>query len=90
MEGVDELDANEDPKQMAAMMRKFGDASGLEFGPRMQEMMSRLEAGEDPDSLEEELGDDLDDDAIGEFFRLRKRSGRSAPRPRVDDTLYFL
>jgi len=54
-------------------------------------MMSRLEAGEDPDRLEEEMGDDFDeDDALEEFFRLRKH-GRSLGRhPQIDDTLYFL
>ena len=43
------LENNEDPRQMAALFRRFGEASGLEIGPRMEELMSRLEAGEDPD-----------------------------------------
>lgn len=85
-----ELEESEDPRQMARLFRKFGEASGLEFGPRMEEMMSRLEAGEDPDQLEEEMGDDLDDDSLEEFFRLRKRGWNPQRNPAVDDTLYFL
>lgn len=86
-----DLENNEDPRQLATLFRRFGEASGLEFGPRMEEMMSRLEAGEDPDKLEEEMGDEFDDDsALEEFFRLRQRGWKSGRRPRVDETLYFL
>lgn len=84
------LEENEDPRQLARLFRQFGEASGLELGPRMQEMMSRLESGEDPDRLEEELGDDLDDDSLEEFFQLRKRRPSRSLQPAVDDTLYFL
>lgn len=81
----------DDPRQMAALFRRVGEAAGLEPGPRMEEMLARLEAGEDPDRLEEEMGDDLDsDDALAELFR-RKRSGASGRRkPRLDPELYFL
>ena len=84
------MEESEDPRQMAQLIRRFGEASGLEFGPRMKEMMSRLEAGEDPDKLEDEIGDDFDDDNLEEFFRLRKRGWNLARHPAVDDTLYFL
>jgi putative FmdB family regulatory protein len=84
------LEESEDPRQMAQLFRKFGEASGLDFGPRMEEMMSRLEAGEDPDKLEEEMGTDFDDDGLEEFFRLRKRGWNPSRKPSVDDTLYFL
>lgn len=88
LEGLDE---DGDPRQIAGLFRRFGEASGLEMGPRMEEMMSRLEAGEDPDRLEAEIGDDFDEDeALGEFFRLRKRGWNPGRQPRVDDTLYFL
>lgn len=84
------LDESEDPRQMAKLFRRFGEASGLEFGPRMEEMMSRLEAGEDPDHLEAEIGDDFDDEDMEEFFRLRKSGWQRARNPTVDETLYFL
>ena len=41
-----DLEETEDPRQLARLFRRFGEASGLELGPRMEEMMSRLEAGE--------------------------------------------
>ena len=83
------VDENEDPRQLARLFRRFGEASGLELGPRMEEMMSRLEAGENPDHLEEEMGDDFDDDSLEEFFRLRKQGWKPRRQPALDDTLYF-
>lgn len=87
---LEALGDSEDPRQMARLFRRFGEASGLDFGPRMEEMMSRLEAGEDPDRLEEEIGEDFDDDTVEEFFRLRRSGWRLGRQPALDDTLYFL
>jgi hypothetical protein len=53
--------------------------------------MSRLEAGEDPEHLEEEMEGELDDeDALAELFRLKQSGWRASRRPQVDETLYFL
>ena len=91
MEEMGDLEESEDSRQLANIFRRFGEASGLEFGPRMEEYMSRLEAGEDPERLEEEMEGEMDEDeALAEFFRLKKKGWREAYRPRVDDTLYFL
>lgn len=96
MEGLmDELggvEDEEDPRIMATVMRRFGEASGLELGPRMEEMVRRLEAGEDPDVVEEEMGNAFDDeeDSFDEFFRLKKAVAARRRRPRVDETLHFL
>ena len=46
---------------MAKMMRKLSDATGMKFGESMEEAMRRMEAGEDPDKIEDEMGDLLDD-----------------------------
>lgn len=54
MEGLSE----DDPRQMARFMRKFQEATGMNLGPTFDETMGRLEAGEDPEALEEEMGDD--------------------------------
>jgi putative FmdB family regulatory protein len=84
---------DEDPRQVASVLRRFSEAAGMEPGPRMEEMLRRLEAGEDPDSLEEEMGELGDDDeGLEDFFRLRQaaRGGRRKPPPRVDKELYFL
>ena len=55
-EGISE----DDPRQMARMMRKLYDTTGLPLGPGMEEAMRRMEAGEDPDKIEEELGDAME------------------------------
>jgi hypothetical protein len=92
-EGMDE----EDPRQAARMMRKLYGAMGMDLGPGMEEAIRRMEAGEDPDAVEEDLGDLLEseDPFSGEgggkglkpgLKGLRKRY----LRPRVDETLYEL
>jgi len=62
----DDIDEN-DPRQMARLMRQMGEEAGEEMGPEFDEMVSRLEAGEDPESVmsgmdEGGIGDDGDDD----------------------------
>jgi len=54
--GIDE----DDPKQAARMMRRLFDATGLKLGDGMAEAMRRMEAGEDPDAIEAEMGDLLE------------------------------
>ncbi len=90
MSDMESLGDSEDPRQLAHIFRRFGEAAGMEPGTRMEEFLARLEAGEDPDELEGEL-DDGEDDSLDEFFRFKKRiAGAAAKKPRVDDTLYFL
>jgi putative FmdB family regulatory protein len=55
-ENVDE----NDPKQAARMMRRLFDATGMQPGDGMAEAIRRMEAGEDPDQIEAELGDVLE------------------------------
>jgi putative FmdB family regulatory protein len=89
---MDRLGDTEDPKALGNLFRRFGDLTGLEPGPRMEEALRRLERGEDMESIESDL--DLDDEEDGgdlsELFRLKKKLLRRARRPRVDDTLHFL
>lgn len=88
MEGLGE---GEDPRQLAQIFRRFGEAAGMEPGPRMEEFLSRLEAGEDPDALEGELDHESSEESLEEFFRFKRQlAGRLTGRPKVDDTLYFL
>jgi uncharacterized ferritin-like protein (DUF455 family) len=82
-EGMDE----EDPRQAAAMMKRLCEATGLDMGPGMHEAMRRLEAGEDPDEVEAELGDVLEND---ELFTMTKRGGRMKRPPATDETIYDL
>ena len=50
-----DLDEN-DPKSMARMMKKMGTEMGEDLGPEFSEVVDRLEAGEDPESIESSLG----------------------------------
>jgi putative FmdB family regulatory protein len=51
MGGVDE----EDPKSLARWMRKMSQETGEDLGPEFDEVMGRLEAGENPESIEESM-----------------------------------
>lgn len=64
MAGMDE--DNPDPRQLARLMRRMGELTGEPMGEAMEEMIGRLEAGEDPEALEERFGDAFDDEAGGE------------------------
>jgi len=78
----------DDPRQAAALMRKLSEATGLTMGSGMEEVMNRLERGEDPDRVEEELGDVLNEE--DPFILGTKAKGRRRHKPRVDETLYEL
>ena len=80
----------EDPRQMANLMRRFSDKTGISLGDKMEEALSRLEAGEDPDSIEKDMGELLDGE---EGFNLEdiKKKALSGPKPpHKDDKLYEL
>jgi len=81
----------EDPRQAANLMRKLTDMTGMELGPGMQEALKRMEAGEDPDAIEAEMGDLLEDE---EPFMMPEKKGRAKgarrAAPRRDETLYDL
>ena len=79
----------EDPKQMAALMRKFTAQTGINLGGSMEEALSRMEAGEDPEQVEKEMGDLLNDDNVG-FELLKKKAMREHRPPSHDEKLYEL
>lgn len=79
----------DDPRQTAMLMRKLSNATGLNMGPGMEEALNRMERGDDPEKIEEEMGDLL----VGEedllFGAKAKRGGRQQ-KPIVDEKLYDL
>lgn len=85
---ADHMDEN-DPKQAANLMRKLSDMTGLNLGPGMEEALRRMEAGEDPEQVEAEMGDLLEE---AEPFTLKEGSAKAARTrpPAKDDQLYFL
>ncbi|MEE4272744.1 MAG: zinc ribbon domain-containing protein [Thermoanaerobaculales bacterium] len=62
LEGMDE----NDPRQMAAAVRRMTELAGEKVTPAMEEMIRRLEAGEDPERIEEELGDAIEEEMGGD------------------------
>ena len=87
---AERIDEN-DPKQAANLMRKLTDMTGISLGDGMEEALNRLEAGEDPDQIEAEMGDVLSDDA--QLMKGGKKGGRAQatrPAPTHDDELYYL
>ena len=81
----------DDPRQAANLMRKLSDMTGLELGDGMNEALKRMEAGEDPDTIEAEMGDVLEAE---DPFQLPDKKPRAAkdkrPAPERDDKLYDL
>lgn len=68
-EGINE----DDPRQMAQLMRKFTDKTGISMGEQMEEALARMEAGEDPDQVEQEMGQLLDADDAFSLDGLKKK-----------------
>ena len=85
---AEHIDEN-DPKQAANLMRKLTDMTGLDLGSGMEEALRRMEAGEDPEQVEAEMGDLLEEE---EPFTLKEGSAKAAhSRPPIkDEQLYFL
>ena len=81
----------DDPRQAANLMRKLSDMTGLELGAGINEALKRMEAGEDPDAIEAEMGDLLEDE---EPFLLPDKKGAAKkgkrPAPSKDEKLYDL
>jgi len=79
----------DDPRQAAKLMRKLSDATGMNLGPGMEEALSRMERGEDPEKIEEEMGGLLEGEEPLLLGPKAKKGGRSQ-KPLIDETLYDL
>jgi putative FmdB family regulatory protein len=53
LEGMDE----NDPRQLGRLMRKMASESGEDMSPEFNEVVGRLERGEDPEKIEQKMGD---------------------------------
>lgn len=56
MAGAEHLD-DDNPRELGRFMRRMSELSGEPIGPEMHEALRRLEAGEDPDRIEDDMGD---------------------------------
>jgi hypothetical protein len=87
-------DAEPDPKTLGRMMRRMMEVSGQSAPGEMEEMLRRLESGEDPEKLEEEFGPALEnfDPMGGEEGSPSDRKGKLLRRlrgaPQRDPQLY--
>lgn len=88
MEGIDE----NDPRQIARVMRRLSEVTGMNLGGGIEEAIRRLESGEDPEKIESEMGDILGDENIENIFSKEGIKGiqRKYVPPAHDETLYRL
>jgi len=75
-EGMDE----NNPRQLGQLMRRMGELTGEPMDSAMEEAVRRLESGEDPEKIEEDMGDMFGDEPSG--------PGGSGGAPSYDDGLY--
>ena len=86
-------DDNPDPRQLGRLMRKMTEATGQKMPEEMEQMITRLEKGEDPEKLESEFGDTLEN-MEGVFAEGAEEGGKAGilrfPRkaPHRDPRLY--
>jgi hypothetical protein len=91
MSGLDH--DNPDPRQLGRFMRKLTDVMGNRTPEVLREMVKRLEAGEDPESLENEFGGLAGDSAEGNaadalWDDLKKQVRAMKDQPVRDPKLY--
>ena len=79
---------DEDPKAMARLMRRFSERTGLELNENMEKALSRLEAGENPDQIEKEMGDVFGSDDELPFTFKQSRKGAGQKPLQHDENLY--
>jgi putative FmdB family regulatory protein len=78
--------SDDDPRQAANLMRKLTDMTGLKLGDKMEDALSRMEAGEDPDAIEKELGDIDEKDLFS--VASGGKAGAKSRVPLRDETMY--
>ena len=59
LEGLEGVNEN-DPRSLGRFMRKMASDAGEPVDAQMDEVLRRLESGEDPESIEEKMGDALE------------------------------
>lgn len=85
--------SEDDPRQAAQLMRKFSNMTGLEFNGNMKSALERMEAGEDPEKIEQEMGDLMGDEDPFIMPDKKRKGGQAPERRRIlrrDPKLYDL
>ena len=64
----------------------------MDFNENMEQALQRMEAGEDPDKIEAEMGDTMNDEdpfiLPGKKGKAARTAGRARGAPRRDKTLH--
>jgi hypothetical protein len=85
---------NPDPKMLARMMRKMAEIGGGKVPGEVDEMIRRMEAGEDPEKLDAEFGDAMEKfDPLGgpaspADAKLKAQLHALRRKPKRDPALY--
>lgn len=80
---------DDDPRSAAQFMRKLSGAAGIKLNGAMEKTLQRIEAGEDPDSIEADMGDALSEaNPFGAPEDGRGRVRNNAAPPERDETLH--
>ena len=80
----------DDPRQMARLMRTFMDKTGLSLGGQMEEAIARMESGDDPEAIERDMGELMDGDEPFTLEAMKKKAQAASRKPAHDDKLYEL
>ena len=71
-------------------MRKLSDITGIELGGGMEEALTRLENGEDPDRIEADMRNIIESEDPFTTITGKKAAARKYSKPAADHTLYDL
>lgn len=85
---VENID-DEDPRRAASLIREISEAAGVRLGPVMEEAIRRMEMGEDPEKIDEEMGSLLEEEPF--LFQTSSVKGeKKKEKPKIDETIYEL
>ena len=79
---------DDDPRTAAQVVRKFTEMTGMKLGDNFQEALQRIEKGEDPEKIDDEMGDILIEE--GSLSEKQPKKTATKGKPKVDETLYDL
>ncbi len=93
MQALEDEDA--DPRDAVTVMKELASAEGLHFNKEVREVMARIEAGEDPEKIDEEFSDVFNTenpfaDEVDDEGKIGVRWLRHRHAPRRDPTWHEL
>ena len=80
----------DDPRQAAQVIRRLFEATDVPMGEAASEALKRLEAGEDPDQIEAEMGPLFENEDLLTMAKKKARGMMGERKPYRDEHLYEL